>query len=121
MKKLGITSAAMLALLLCVTSAFAASTKTLNVTMPVTVNGTALPEGQYKLTIADDGQVSIAKGKNVLVTAQGKMVERPSKADSDSIVVRQQPDGTQKLTEVNFGGQKSALVFTESDSKTSGN
>jgi biopolymer transport protein ExbD len=121
MKKFVISILSTLALLLFVTSAFAASTRNLNVTMPVTVNGTAIPEGQYKLTIADDGQVTIAKGKNVLVTAQGKLVDRPAKADSDSIVVHQQPDGTQRLTEVNFGGQKSALVFTESDSKISGN
>jgi hypothetical protein len=121
MKKLGITTVSMLVLLFCVTSAFAASTKNLNVTVPVTVNGTAIPEGQYKLTIADEGQVTISKGKKVLVTAQGKLVERDSKANTDSIVVREQPDGTKKLTEVNFGGQKSVLVFTESDSKTSGN
>jgi hypothetical protein len=121
MRKSGITTLLRLALLLMVGSAFAGTAKEMNITSAVTLNGTAIPEGRYKITIADDGKVTIASGKKILVTAQGKLMDRGKKADSDSFIVHQQPDGTQKLAEIDFGGQKSYVVFAEADSKTSGN
>jgi hypothetical protein len=121
MRKIGITTLSMLTVVLLAGSAFAGTAKNVNIGVPVTLNGTAIPEGEYKVSVADDGLVTIAKGKKVLVTAQGKLVDRAEKADSNSIGVRQQPDGTQKLTEINFAGTKSAVVFTEGESKSSGN
>lgn len=121
MRKIGIITLSTLAVFLLAGSAFGGASKNVNITTAVTLNGTVIPEGQYKITVADDGQVTIAKGKKVLVSAQGKLVDLDRKADRDSIVVRQQPDGTQRLTEINLGGQKSSIVFAEADSKTSGN
>jgi hypothetical protein len=121
MKKLGTTALLALAISLFAGSAFAETLKKVKIPMDVTLNGTAIPQGQYNVSIADDGQVTIANGKKTLVTAPGKLVNHDAKAQTDSILVRQQPNGTQKLTEINFGGQKSSIVFAEAESKTSGN
>jgi hypothetical protein len=121
MKKLGTTVLSAIAIMIFAGSAFAETPKKVKIPMAVTLNGTAIPEGQYNLTITDDGQVTLASGKKILVTAQGKLVNHDKKAESDSILVSQQPNGTQKLTEINFGGQKSSIVFAEAESKTSGN
>ena len=121
MKKLGTTVLSAIAIVIFAGSAFAETPKKVKIPMAVTLNGTTIPQGQYNLTISDDGQVTLASGKKTLVTAAGKLVEHDSKAVSDSIIVHKQPNGTQKLTEINFGGQKSSIVFAEAESKTSGN
>jgi hypothetical protein len=126
MKKIGIITLSTIAGLLLVSSAFAGSSKagtskTINITSAVTLNGKSIPEGEYKVSVADDGQVTIAQGKKILATAQGKLVERDAKASTNTFVTNKQSDGSYKLTEINFAGQKTAVVFAESDSKASGN
>jgi hypothetical protein len=123
MKKYTTHAFTTLAVLVLAGSAFAGAplSKNIKVLVPVTVNGTAIPVGEYKFNLSEDGQVSISSGKKVLATAQGKIVDHATKADSDSLRLQQQPDGSQKLMEIEFGGKKTSLVLSDSETKSSGN
>jgi len=100
-------------LLLLATSVFASSNKgSLQTMSDLTVNGKALPAGDYSLQWEGTGsnvQVNILKGKKVVATTPAKLVDLNQAANNDSAVVKANGDGTKSLSEVRFSGKKYAL------------
>jgi len=103
--------------LLLASSAFAATKASLSFNSPVTVNGTTLKAGDYKLEWDGSGpnvEVSIMQGKNVLAKVPAKIVDLSSPSANTAAVVTVNSDGTQSLTGARFGGKKFALELSES-------
>jgi hypothetical protein len=98
-------------------SAFAGTKGGFQVNDPITVNGTTLKPGEYKLQWDGNGpnvQLSFIQGKKVIATAPAHVVELQSPATNDAAVVMSHSNGTQSLTGVRFQGKKIALDLTES-------
>jgi hypothetical protein len=96
--------------LLLASSAFAATKGSLQLTNPVTVNGTTLKPGDYKVQWEGTGpnvELSIMQGKNVVVELQ-------SAPSDDAAVTRQNDSGPSTLAGIRFHGQKTAFEIGDS-------
>jgi len=97
-------------------SAFAATKASLQLDNPVSVNGTTLKAGNYKLEWDGAGpnvEVSILKGKNVVLKTTAHVVELQAPAANDAAVTTQSGSGPNTLTAVRFQGKKASLELTE--------
>jgi hypothetical protein len=102
--------------LLLASSAFAATKASLQIGRPVTVNGTTLNPGEYKVQWEGDGpnvQVSILQGKNVVVKAPAHMVELQTPAADDAAVTRKNDSGPNTLAAIRFQGKNFSLELGE--------
>jgi hypothetical protein len=102
--------------LLLASSAFAATKGNLQLTDSVTINGTTLKPGDYKLQWEGSGpnvELSILRGKNVLAKVSAHVVELQTPASNDAAVVRREDSGQKSLTGVRFQGKKTALEISE--------
>jgi hypothetical protein len=98
-------------------SAFAATKGSLHLGSPVTVNGTTLKPGDYKLEWDGTGssvEVNIMQGKNVIAKVPAKVVDLNYRAANDAAVLTAGTGGTSTLTGVRFEGKKFALELGES-------
>ena len=103
--------------LLLASSAFAATKADLTLQSSVTVNGTTLKPGDYKLQWDGSGpnvEVSIMQGKNVLAKVPAKVVDLNAPAPNNAAVIRNNSDGTSSLNGARFQGKKFALDLSES-------
>ena len=104
------------------TSAFAAANKTsINVTKEVVVAGKTLPAGTYNVTWDGQGQnvdLSVAKGKEVLVKAPAHVTDLAKPAANNAVVTKQNADGTHSLSQIQISGKKFALELGESNGQT---
>ena len=103
-----------MALLLMSVSAFAGSANkgSLQLLNPVTVNGKALPAGEYSLQWDGSGnnvQLSVLKGKNVVATTPAQLVNLDRSPSNGAAIIKSNADGTRSLAEIRFGGKKYAL------------
>jgi len=97
-------------------SAFAATKGSLSLLTAVTVNGTTLKPGDYKLEWDGSGpdvEVSVMKGKNVVAKVPAKLVDLNSPAQNNAAVVKNNDDGTATLEGARFEGKKYALEIGE--------
>jgi hypothetical protein len=101
--------------LMLASSAFAADKGKLQIYNPVTVNGTTLKAGDYKLEWSGTGNVelSILQGKKVLAKVPARVVDLDSPSANDAAVVNNN-NGTKALAGVRFEGKKYALELGES-------
>jgi hypothetical protein len=79
---------------------------------------TRVEAGHYKVTWeGQSSEVTVtlasASGKTVVATVRGKLVERSTKYDQNTVVYNTRPDGTQVISELRIGGSNKALVFGE--------
>ena len=82
---------------------------------PVQLGSTELKPGDYKASwegTGSDVQVKILQGKNVVATTSAKLEDRPVAQDSVSMG---NANGAKTLQEINFGGLRKALVFSNSE------
>src|SRR5258708_38697832 len=103
--------------LLLASSAFAATKGSLQISNAVTVNGTTLKPGDYKLQWEGSGpnvEVSIMQGKNVIAKAPAHIVDLDKPSDNDAAVTRTDESGSRSLTGVRFHGKKFAPELAES-------
>jgi len=103
--------------LLLASSAFAATKGSLNLQSPVTVNGTTLKPGDYKLQWEGTGptvEVKIMQAGAVIATVPAKLVDLESPAANTAAVIRRNADGTNSLAAARFQGKKFALEVSES-------
>jgi len=106
--------------LLLATSAFAANKGSLQVQEPVSVNGTQLAPGDYKVEWDGTGpsvEMSILKGKKVVTKVPAHIVDIGAASPSDATVVKSNGDGTKTLSEVRLSGKKFALAVGEEAAK----
>lgn len=105
-------------------SAFAATKANLQIFNPVTVNGTKLKPGEYKVQWEGSGpnvELSIMQGNNVLAKVPARLVQLEQPANDDAAVTRKNDSGTSTLAGVRFHGKKFALELGEaSDGMQSG-
>lgn len=96
-------------------SAFASEKGKLEILNPVTVNGTTLKAGDYKLEWTGTGNVelSILRGKNVLAKVPARVVDLNAPSTADAVVVAKGNNGAKTLTGVRFEGKKYALELGE--------
>ena len=93
-------------------SAFAATKDSLQISHPVTVNGTTLKAGDYKVEWQGSGssvELSIMQGKRVLAKASAQIVELKDPAPYNAAVTLKNDDGTSSLVGLRFEGEKVAL------------
>jgi len=103
--------------LLLASSAFAANKASLQLSNPVTVKGTTLKPGDYKLQWEGDGpnvELSIIQGKSVITKVTAHVVELQTAAANDAAVTRSDGSGPSSLEGIRFQGKKFALDLTES-------
>jgi hypothetical protein len=110
--------------LLLASSAFAATKANLQLNNPVTVNGTNLKPGDYKLQWEGSGpnvELSIVQGKNVVTKVPAHLVQLETPAANDAAVTRSNSSGPNSLAGIRFQGKKFALELGEaSDGMQSG-
>jgi hypothetical protein len=101
--------------LLCSASAFAGDTNnkgTLRLDDKVTVAGTALNPGDYKLEWSGNGpdvQVKVLKGRDTIATFPAHVTEQKVPTNTDAYGSNTSPDGSRTLTSVYFGGKHYVL------------
>jgi hypothetical protein len=103
--------------LLLASSAFASAKASLQLGNPVTVNGTTLKPGDYKILWEGTGpnvEISIMQGKNVVVRAPAKVVELPEPATYDAAITEKHDGAPNSLNTLRFQGKKFALDLTQS-------
>jgi hypothetical protein len=103
--------------LMLATSAFASDKGKLQIYNPVTVNGTTLKAGDYKLEwtgTAGNVELSIIQGKNVLAKVPARVVDLNAPSSNDAAVINNTDNGTKTLTGVRFEGKRFALELGES-------
>jgi hypothetical protein len=90
---------------------------TLNLVNSVQIGSTQVAPGDYKVEwsgTGDNVQVNILKGKNVVATTEGKLVELPEKAENNSVTIRTLANNTVAVMEIQFDNRKESLVFNQS-------
>ena len=111
--------------LLLATSAFAATKASLQLDDPVSLNGTTLQPGDYKVQWEGTGpnvELSITQGKNMVAKAAAHMIDLPAPAANNAAVTMKSDSGPNSLTGLRFQGKKFAfdLSQTTSDAMQSG-
>jgi hypothetical protein len=102
--------------LLLASSAFAATKANLQLNNPVTVNGTKLKPGDYKLEWEGTGpnvELSIKQGKNVVAKVPAHVVELQTPASQDAAVTIKNDSGPNTLAGLRFQGKKTSLELGE--------
>jgi hypothetical protein len=102
--------------LLLASSAFAGTKASLQLNNPVTLNGTTLKPGDYKVQWEGRGpnvEVSIIQGKNVVAKVPARVVQLQTAASSDAAVTRKNDSGPNTLAGLRFEGKKIALELGE--------
>ncbi len=94
-------------------------TETLNLTQDVTINGTLVKKGQYKLKFDEQtGELLIMKGKKVVAKTTAKMEARTDKADRTE--VNTITNGTQnELRGISFRGESQRIVVAQASAPVS--
>jgi hypothetical protein len=103
--------------LLVASSAFAATKGSLQINHPVSINGTSLKPGEYKVEwdgAGPDVQVSILQGKNVVAKVPAKVVNLDAASQNSAAVTKTNDDGSSSLSGVRFQGKKFALELGDS-------
>ena len=93
-------------------SAFATTKGNLQLSNAVTINGTQLKAGDYKVQWEGSGpnvEVSILKGKNVVAKAPARVVELHDAAVNDAAVIHKGDSGSETLAGLRFEGKRLAL------------
>ncbi len=97
-------------------SAFAATKASLQLSHPVTVNGTTLKAGDYKVQWEGNGpnvELSILQGKNVVAKVPAHVVELQTPSGNDAAVTQKNGSGTDSLAGIRFQGKKFSLELGE--------
>jgi len=97
--------------------ALAKDSKKVKLEYPASIHGTQLAAGQYEVsweTHSPEATVTFKLQKNVVATAEGKMVQRANKFETNSVLYSTNPDGSRTIMEIRFGGTNQVLIFGES-------
>lgn len=97
-------------------SALANGSRTIKLAYPATLSGTQIEAGQYQLRWEErspEATVTLAKGKNVVATAQGKLEQRSAKYERNMVVLTTRADGSRTINEFRLAGTNKAIVFSE--------
>src|SRR5580700_9024883 len=90
-------------------SAFAATKASLQLSHPVTVNGTTLQAGEYKLQwegTGPDVELSFVQGKNVVAKTSAHLIDLQTPAANTAALIHENGSGPNSLTGIRFEGKK---------------
>ena len=90
----------------------------INLSNSVQIGSTQVAPGDYKVEwngTGDNVQVNILKGKNVVATTQGKLVQLPEKAENNSVTTKADDNNTRALMEIQFDNRRESLVFNQEE------
>ncbi|HZD33224.1 MAG TPA: hypothetical protein VE779_16360 [Candidatus Angelobacter sp.] len=109
------TSFTLLALALGLAMTAWAKPKSENITLyhDANINGTSLPAGDYVVKYDPDGkdtQVHFYKDNKEVASAAGELKTLPKKVQSNQVVLDTQ-NGSQTISEIDFGGKDTAISF----------
>jgi len=126
MKSSNLSKVFLLAALLLVTSFASAETNkgNLSVDRPLVVSGKTLAAGEYTLQWEGSGpavKVDVLKGKKVVATVPAQVVSTPTPQFGNGISVAKNPDGTEKVTQIQFNGKKYLLQIEDQSAMKAGN
>jgi hypothetical protein len=102
--------------LLFVSTAFAATKASLQLSNPVLVNGTQLKPGEYNLQWEGSGpnvELSIMQGKKVLAKVPAHVVDLDTPSNYDAAVTKKNDSGPNSLAGLRFQGKKFSLELGE--------
>jgi len=88
----------------------------LNLSDSVQVGSTQVAPGDYKVEwngTGDNVKINILKGRNVVATTEGKLVELPKKAENNSVTIRNLDNNTRAIMEIQFDNRTQSLVFNQ--------
>jgi hypothetical protein len=115
-------SALLVMAVLFATTAFAAANKaSVEINKDVVVGGKTLAAGKYTVTWEGQGQnvdLSVAKGKQLIVKTPAHLLDLPRISANDAVVVKDNPDGTRALSQIQISGKKYALELGDSNGQT---
>jgi hypothetical protein len=115
-------SALLVMAMLFATTAFAAANKaSVEINKDVVVGGKTLAAGKYTVTWEGQGQnvdLSVAKGKQLIVKTPAHLLDLPRISANDAVVVKDNPDGTRALSQIQISGKKYALELGDSNGQT---
>ena len=80
-----------------------------------TLGGKQVAAGHYKITWehhSPTATVTLADGKRIVATVEGKIEERSNKFARNVVVYTTQSDGSQVISEIRLAGTNTAIVFT---------
>jgi len=102
--------------LLLASSAFATTKGSLQLSNPVTVNGTRLKPGDYKVQWEGTGpnvELSIMQGNKVLAKVPAHVIDLGTPAANNAAVTQKSDSGSNSLAGIRFQGKKFALELGE--------
>ncbi len=83
----------------------------------ILVNGQEVPAGTYRLSWEMNGdervEVRLLKGKRMLATASGRVVEAGAASTYDSLVYTRDGNGRLELSEIRFAGDRTAISLKD--------
>ena len=109
--------------LMLASNAFAATKESLQISHPVTVNGTTLKAGDYKVEWEGNGssaELSIMQGNRVFAKVSAQIVELNDPAPYNAAVTLKNDDGTSSLVGLRFEGKKVGLDLAGSSDAMQG-
>ena len=95
-------------------SAFANDSHKLTLRYSMTLQGTPLAPGEYRISWVSQSPaatVTVAKNKNVVATAQGRLVDVGKKFTQSAVLYDESADGTRIIREIRLAGSAQAIVF----------
>lgn len=106
--------AAMALLVLTSASAFAETSTKVTLGSAVSLSGTELKAGHYKVSWEEHNPemtVTFSQGKKEVATAQGKIVDRGVQYRRNMVLDERNPDGSRRVVEIQLAGTSQAIVF----------
>ena len=101
--------------------ASAANKGALKLSEPVTVNGTQLAAGEYRLTWEGTGpdiKLNIVRSNKIVATVPAQLVDLNHKGNDEGYGTRKEDDGSRSLTAIYFSGKKYELAFGQTPATT---
>src|SRR5689334_17607703 len=102
------------AVLVAGTPVIAKQSRTVRLPYTALLSGKVLAKGEYKLTWeqhSPEATVTVTQGKDVVVTAQAKWVDRDANYLTNEVLYTLDSDGSRTIKEIRFAKLKGALVF----------
>jgi hypothetical protein len=95
-------------------AAYAKSGRDITLFHDASLAGSHLASGKYHVqwvTHSPEATVTFQQGKDVLATAQGKVVDRGKKYTANEVVTAENSDGATVIKEIRFSGSSEVIVF----------
>ncbi|PYP82110.1 MAG: hypothetical protein DMF61_27300 [Blastocatellia bacterium AA13] len=94
---------------------FERGSRTFMLSSPVRLNGTEMPLGEFVIrweSYVPDAKVKFLQNDDLVVTVDGRWVDRGVKNERNAFVYQKRGDGSRNLLEIRFAGMSRVLAFS---------